>query len=127
MRRIIDKQMASEMRTLRERGFSNAEIAAQLDLSYQSVYRVLGKQGFRAESSPTTAQAVPVAIKPTDFGLPVIRRRVTLKGLFCTFEMDSEDKNVVIKSLSPQMVLEGIVPLEALEFLGNEFIQASKK
>lgn len=56
----IDKETVSNMLRLREEGYTNAEIAAQFDLSPTTVIHHIGKQPFR---KPRSERAI-IAEKP---------------------------------------------------------------
>lgn len=114
------------MRLREEEGLSNRQIAERLDIGINTVYRCIGAAGYRIVSCST-----PVADKPTEpeqpkCALPIIRRRITLKGLALTLELDSKDNTCAIRANSDSLQFEGIVPCELLEQIGLELIEASK-
>jgi hypothetical protein len=55
-KKLVDDVTIQEMRTLRDKGFSNQQIAEQLDCSYASVLGYLGKANFRAIYKPKTIE-----------------------------------------------------------------------
>lgn len=116
------------MRRLRdEEGLSNNQIAERLDLSCSTVIRCIGKQGFRSASMEVPArEPAQIESKNPKCALPIIRRRVTLKGLAITIDLDSDSNMCEIRSNSDSMQFEAIVPCELLEQIGLELIEASK-
>lgn len=57
----------SEMRRLRDEGYSNKDIAAMLECSIQTVYTYIGKQGRKIESvMPQNRATEPPQIKAQD-------------------------------------------------------------
>lgn len=49
MRRLLDDLSAGEIRKMRESGMSNYDIAKSLDVSEQTIYNIIGKQGARMD------------------------------------------------------------------------------
>jgi len=113
------------MNELRKEGYSNKQIADQLDVSYQTVLRGIGPQNFRAapEYKPEPKPAEPD--KPR-CSLKLQRRTVVLAGTILEFHMDTNDDNVTIKSRTPDLIFEAIVPKAALPFIANDISEAAK-
>ena len=112
----IDKETVSNMLRLREEGYTNAEIAAQFDLSPATVLHHIGRQPFRKPRSERCA-------------IPAKRRIVTLSGIFLSFEMDTEDDTCLIRLKNDDdgdMKFRATVPRALLEALGNEILEAAK-
>lgn len=123
----IDKETVSNMLRLREEGYTNAEIAAQFDISTATVLHHIGKQPFR---KPRSERAV-IAEKhePPRCNLNIDRRIVTLSGLFLSFEMDTEDDMCSIRLKNEDdgdVKFRATVPRALLEALGNEILEAAK-
>ena len=122
---IEDVRIMERLRS--EEKLSNREIAERMDISYFTVHRLLGPQGFRSPNreKPIPKEPEKKSAKPS-CALPIVRRRVTLKGLALTFELDTEDNMCFIQSNSPSLQFEASVPSKLLEQLGMELIEASK-
>lgn len=87
MRRKIDVTRA-ELLELRNQGYSNKEIAEMLDISYQTVFNWIGKQGFR--NAPKQEQE-PVVETPS---VKVITQTVSVDGFL--FEINNSAKCVKV-------------------------------
>ena len=65
MRRKMSKEVAkSEMLSLRKDGYSNTEIAEQLECCYATVLKYIGKGGVRRSSKPAIKEPKTETIKP---------------------------------------------------------------
>ena len=123
----IDKETVSNMLRLREEGYTNAEIAAQFDLSPATVLHHIGRQPFRKPRSERCA--IPAKPEPPRCNLNIDRRIVTLSGVFLSFEMDTEDDTCLIRLKSDDngdIKFRATVPRTLLEALGNEILEAAK-
>lgn len=122
----IDKETVSNMLRLREEGYTNAEIAAQFDLSPTTVIHHIGRQPFRKPRSERCA--IPAKPELSRCNLNIDRRVVTLSGVFLSFEMDTEDDSchIFTKSDEEGMKFRATVPRALLEALGNEILEAAK-
>ena len=123
----IDKETVSNMLRLREEGYTNAEIAAQFDLSPATVLHHIGRQPFRKPRSERCA--IPAKPELSRCNLNIDRRIVTLSGVFLSFEMDTEDDTCLIRLKSDDngdVKFRATVPRALLEALGNEILEAAK-
>lgn len=112
----------SELLHMREDGMSNHEIAKALDVSYQTVLRMIGKQpsslrkpAVRGFAMPVNASPVPEKEEP-EACLAVLGRSVSLKGDAGEYSLDCGADVLVIK-------LDGgilYVPFRKIEGLINE-------
>lgn len=109
-RPLTDTISVAEMMRMRESGMSNAEIARAVGAGYSTVARYLGAQPGRGGrvSASIPQQAIDIkprverterpVEKPTEEVyegvLPVVNRRVSLKGEFGEYEVDQKDKKV---------------------------------
>lgn len=113
---------ASEMRTMRENGMSNRDIANTLDISYSTVVHYIGKQGRRMDSleafrdtppKKATAKEEPVVI-PKYEPKPIIERFKI--GEF-DVELDGEDRDVTIASDEDVIVISYDSVPDLVQFL----------
>jgi transposase len=92
---------ASEMRTMREEGMSNRDIANALDISYQTVVRYIGKQGGRMDSLEAFRDTPPkkATVKEEPVVIPKYEPKPVLEKYHVNdfiVELDSKDRYVMI-------------------------------
>jgi transposase len=113
---------ASEMRTMREQGMSNRDIANALDISYSTVVNYIGKQGCKMDSlqafrdtppKKTTVKEEPVMI-PKYQPKPIIER-FKIGGF--DVELDGEDRDVTIASDEDVIVISYEAVPDLVQFL----------
>lgn len=68
---------ASELMRLRGMGFSNQEIANQLDVSPATVVRIIGNQGFRKQSDKPKENPIEITGGSTLFRMSVLTKYVS--------------------------------------------------
>lgn len=124
--KILDKQTVSEMLQLREEGYSNKEIARQFDVSYQTVLRAIGKQGFTSSPGSSFVESKPVRKSEPECTLKTVRKVTTLQGQCLTFTIDTENASVLINSRNDSMPFEALVPVELIEFISAEIGQVAR-
>lgn len=98
MRRKIDVT-PGEMLELRERGYSNHDIAKSLDVSEQTVRRYIGKQNGRMEGLAAFKDDKPIEKKETELVLPKYDPKPlveTFKVSRCRIMLDHENRCVLI-------------------------------
>lgn len=111
-----------ELLHMREDGMSNQEIAKALDVSYQTVLRVIGQQpsSLRKPAVRNFAalmNAAPIQEKEEpEACLAVLNRNVSLMGDFAEYSLDCSDDILTVK------VGEGTVsvPFQKIGLLMNE-------
>lgn len=79
---------AHEMLMLREQGYSNKEIAEQLECSYATVFNYIGKQGVRKQRTAEKPCSPPVS-KPS---VEIISQTISIDGYL--FNIDHKGKSV---------------------------------
>jgi hypothetical protein len=113
---------ASEMRTMRENGMSNRDIANTLDISYSTVVHYIGKQGRRMDSleafrdthpKKATAKEEPVVI-PEYEPKPVLEKYAVADFIV---ELDSKDRYVMVSGDSGDIVFPYESVPELVQFL----------
>ena len=105
-RRLTDSVSIGEMLKMRESGMSNMEIANAVGAGYSTVAKYLGAAPGRGGRVSATIPQQVIDIKPREERaakpaepeyegvLPVVNRRVSLKGNFGEYEVDQLRKTV---------------------------------
>lgn len=111
----------SELLHMRDDGMSNHEIAKALDVSYQTVLRLIGKQpanlrkpAVRNFAEPINAAPVPVA--EPEACLAVLGRNISLMGDFAEYALDCSDDVLTLKVGENNVA----IPFQKIETLMNE-------
>lgn len=126
-RKLLDEVSVNELLELRAEGYTNAQIAELLDVSYVTIYKYIGKMpGDLYEKSmrdawEKSAQVRQEKKRMSESGeqtkgegqmmenkmnacLVLVNRKETLKGTIGLYEIDLEDKKVTMR------------PVEEIEF-----------
>ena len=106
-RKILKDLSKDELLNMRESGMTNTDIANALDISYASVYRLIGKQPSSMRCSPHAASVIPKAplqvSEPAkkqesepehDAALVVEDRHFKLAGLYANYGVHVKDKTI---------------------------------
>ena len=119
---LVREVSPSELLHMREDGMSNQEIANALDVSYQTVLRVIGKQPSNLRKPAVRNFAAPMNAAPIhekeepEACLAVLSRNVSLMGNLAEYSLDCAEDILTMK------VGEGTVcvPFQKIGLLINE-------
>lgn len=104
-RKLLNDLSIDELLGMRNSGMTNMDIANALDISYASVYRLIGKQPASMRASSHTAD-LPPSIPPSnqvssdgaahepEAALIVEDRVLRLAGLFASYRVRVKDKEI---------------------------------
>jgi transposase len=113
---------ASEMRTMREEGMSNRDIANALDISYATVVKYIGKQGRRRDSLDAFRDTPPK--KTTAEKEVAVMPRYEPKAVHEQYligdnevDMDSRSRVIMISGVNGEIALEYDSVPELVQFL----------
>lgn len=113
----------SELLHMREDGMSNQEIAKSLDVSYQTVLRLIGKQPASLRKPVVRASVAPITETPAISGnkeseacLAVIGRSVSLISDLAEYTLDCTEEVLTMK-VGENVVF---VPFQKIESLMRE-------
>ena len=107
MRRKIDVS-ASEMRSMREQGMTNQQIAKALDISTQTVYRYIGKRSFDVVNARAQNKPCPVNFAPLDKPDPVEPEETTMDFNTVVKLFEERNKPVTQPSPAPRKTPDGL-------------------
>ena len=104
-RKLLKDLSIDELLGMRNAGMTNTDIANALDISYASVYRLIGKQPGSMRASSHTADLPPAEPQPAtpersdsapepEAALIVEDRVYRLAGLFASYRVRVKDKEV---------------------------------
>ena len=108
--KLIDDVSIAEMQKMREAGMTNQDIANALDVSYQSVYRYIGKQPgtMRKEYSILPQKSTLCEYAPSEQNqacLVVTDRIVELSGEFAMYTVKANGVSIIFSESNEIMNL----------------------
>ena len=124
-RSLINDVSISEMREMRERGMTNAEIAQSLGCSYDTVRKYLGKAPFHkawGEASRPVKAHEEKEPEVTYGCLKVLHTIATLEGAVCKYVVNTETGMVEIK----EGLLTGVLDRSIIQDIIDELLDVKK-
>lgn len=131
-RSLLRDMSKSELQGMRDNGMSNAEIAEALDVSYATVYAILGKQpaGLRSPRRDSVRGGEIVTTKAPEpeqeeaYACLVLQNKVIeLEGLYAKYKLDIKGKQLHIDAAE----IVGAVNLDKLGDLIAELTAIHRK
>lgn len=138
-RRLSRDVTAAELPVLRESGMTNQDIADSLDVSYQTVIRMIGKQP--KELHGTGKPRPKKGLGKFDYGevekkveyepcLSVENKTIDLAGLVATYNISIKEKSVVVSLLSDEQEGKNVsfkIDFDSIDIFNKEISAINRK